>query len=297
MRQANQLPRRIILSRKGWDSAWGGRASEIVDGIPRSRPIPEHKDQNKAQECGEEHTTFGQLNGWARECPPAHLKACVHLDPDIRPELRPNGSPVSGRFFGQTGAALQHLKNQNVGTGDIFLFYGWFRVKGESIDRHVIWGWLEVEKALCLEKKEDLEEAVLRAPHHPHVKNSDDYKDKNRKGNVLYVAKDKSAFREDLPGAGVFRFTDKHSLTRHGKTRSHWRLPSVVSELGLTYNGARFSENDYVADEVHFRSADIGQEFVIAPVSNLSNGLHDASKSQQQAISRWLNGLFRTAVA
>ncbi len=33
------LPRRLILSRKGWDSTWGGAPSPVVDGYPFSLPI------------------------------------------------------------------------------------------------------------------------------------------------------------------------------------------------------------------------------------------------------------------
>ncbi len=58
--------------------------------------------------------------------------ACCHVDPDIAYRYNGHGPDSPGPdawrpAYGQMSAALKHLENHNVGKGDIFLFYGWFR--------------------------------------------------------------------------------------------------------------------------------------------------------------------------
>ena len=64
-------------------------------------------------------------------------------------------------LFGQTDIAQRVLERERVGSGDLFLFFGWFReveeragvfrfVKGAP-DLHLIWGWLQVERVLAAE--------------------------------------------------------------------------------------------------------------------------------------------------
>ena len=78
---------------------------------------------------------------------PRRRTHCAHLDPDI----------VGWRpLFGQTGAAQGHLRKQDVGPGDLFLFFGIFRRVEEkqgawrfvrrSPAQHVLWGWLQVSE-------------------------------------------------------------------------------------------------------------------------------------------------------
>jgi hypothetical protein len=81
-----------------------------------------------------------------------------HLDPDIRIEAIARESCWKG-IFGQIGAAQSHLKNQSVGVGDLFLYFGWFRrtilVDGklrfdpkDRNGRHIIYGYLQVGEVI-----------------------------------------------------------------------------------------------------------------------------------------------------
>jgi hypothetical protein len=148
---------KLILSRKGFDSAAGGVPSPILpDGRFFSLPIP-HTTAPSAHA-----TTYAQIDAHGRSaaevlgdlepsCEWSEVRA--HLDPDLRkgalPRLR-GWRPL----FGQAGAAQQHRRGEGGGAGDLFLFFGWFRrtrwagrrleyVPGAP-DIHVLFGWLEV---------------------------------------------------------------------------------------------------------------------------------------------------------
>ena len=135
----------------------------------------------------------------------------AHLDPDLHPhsiEREPGWRPI----FGQRGAAQGHLRNNRVGAGDLFLFYGLFREAGKigsaycwkksALPRHVIWGWLQVEEVL--EVTSDLERNYGWMSYHPHFRLS------REKNNVLYLA---SRFLmlpgcEGIAGSGTFTRID-----------------------------------------------------------------------------------------
>ena len=103
---------KIVFSRKGFDTKFGGGASPIVDGRPLSLPIPG---------ANQETTTYAE-RGLADAVAIAARgriggsHAC-HDDP-MFDGLR--------CWLGQVSAAQGHLRNQGVGPGDIFLFCGLF---------------------------------------------------------------------------------------------------------------------------------------------------------------------------
>ena len=143
----NKLPKKIVLSRKGSDSSWGGGPSLRVGIELISLPIPEHNKTERKKSCVAEpaHLTYKDLpahplvgNFIDYLLPSLKLEDCVHLDPDIRPKLHKN--LTTRKFlFGQTGAAQSHLENQGIDVGDLFLFLGGSansantREKGESL--------------------------------------------------------------------------------------------------------------------------------------------------------------------
>ena len=52
-------------------------------------------------------------------------------------------------IFGQAGSSQTELKNNNVGPGDLFLFFGWFKnfsIKGR--DLHHLFGWLQIREII-----------------------------------------------------------------------------------------------------------------------------------------------------
>jgi len=265
---------KLILSRKGFDSGYGGIASPILpDGRLVSLPIPSSGDNFTLADLNVEGIDKARLlTDLSRG---RHsLETRVHLDPDLDrvPAARlPGWRPA----FGQTGNAQSHLRDMGVGQGDVFLFFGWFRevecphgtwryVRGAP-DLHVLFGWLEIGEALpvVLERNACLARLPWIADH-PHVAGQDDYADPR---NTLYVARENSAFSPTAAfGGGRFeRYSDSLRLTCPGCSRSNWSLPNWFMPNGrppLTYN-PRPEQWNRDGDRVRLRSAAKGQEFVL----------------------------------
>jgi len=302
-----EIPGRIILSRKGWDSAAGGFPSPILqDGFPLSIPIP---DQKSGICYGDLLLPDGrklmgklvqQLSNGARQ-PGEH----VHLDPDIREGamLRPSFRGA----FGQSGAAQTHLWNQGVRadeTGrcnDLFLFFGLFREVVEdhgnwkyrrgAPDLQLIFGWLQVDEIIPLAKQRP-----EWAKQHPHCVPSGVVKselgknwDSPDNNNTLYAASEKLSFC-NRAGAGVFQFhdvvnSDPKRLTNPAGPASRWRLPEFfrrddltpLSNIGAKANWTRDGDRWLV------QRRGPGQEFVLE------------TKGREQETLEWLRTLFATA--
>lgn len=199
---------KLILSRKGSDTKYGGKPSPInPDNSMVSLPIPE---------AGFDHgITYSSING----IPPL-LSGPAHLDPDLRKQARPRQTGWKPSF-GQNDAALTHLINQGVGKGDIFVFYGWFKgpdlpIKGS----HVIWGWLQIGD-IYWPGKQILPEWLRDHPHAcPHLK--------PHRRNAIYTAADtlNLAGAKGLPGAGTFDLYRPCLRLSDGEKMGHWRVPS-----------------------------------------------------------------------
>jgi len=262
---------KIILSRKGFDSSYGGAPSPILpDGTLLSLPIPSPNSPITYDELfpGRRHVgslvedlTGGRVRGGDG----------AHLDPDLRKSAyrrRPGWRPV----FGQDGTAQAHLKNSGVDVGDLFLFFGWFRrtelaeaeyrfVRGAP-DLHVIFGWLQIDRIVAVDPGQT--NVPAWAEYHPHF-HTDSGTD-----NTVYVA------REDLllPGTGrgpagggaLQRYQEDLRLTAPGRSRSWWRLPKWFfpgdGRPPMTYHGNR-ERWTLGQDHAYVRSASRGQEFVL----------------------------------
>ena len=235
---------KVVFSRKGVDSDAGRCASPIVDGRPYSLPIPVRRTPSV--------TRYGDLAGLlpalavdlitlpgnGGSCSPQTL---CHLDPDIDAGSLPE-RPVGWRgALGQAGSALSHLRNQHVGAGDLFLFWGLFRgcAKGPLRWRyvgppvHVIFGWLEVDHVIDLGP--DGSQALIEYPwleRHPHVRPG------WTERNAIYIASDRLRFGDgDAKGWGVF--PSPIPLTAPDATYpSHWSVPAW---LDLTTGGVGMS--------------------------------------------------------
>ena len=273
-------PRKLILSRKGFDSGSGGCPSPIFpDGTMFSLPIPsrdreqfadlQHGDTDIASVVS--GITNGRMNRRGR----------VHLDPDLNFDThryrkdRPDWQEWRG-MLGQAGIAQSHLNNQGIDSGDVFLFFGLYRqveetaqgwrfVKGAP-ELHVLWGWLQVDQKY---RVADIGPNDLPwARHHPHLASK--YRD-NR--NTVYAAAakldlDGNDDQCDIAGWGVFRrFDPRLVLTDpHGAGVSNWRLPRWFYPDGnkppLTYHpDAKRWRHD--TDYAYLRSVGRGQEFVL----------------------------------
>jgi hypothetical protein len=216
----------------------------------------------------------------------------VHMDPDLC------GSSLAERpagwmpAFGQVGAAQSHLEAQGVTTGDLFLFFGWFRCvehlagrwrfRPAAADLHVLFGWLQIGEVV---RVLDATQALSDRPWlegHPHVKGLDGYS----ANNTIYTAAPRLGLSTayELAGGGTFCcFDPVRCLTAPGATRSVWSLPSALKPAEgrppLTYHGnpARWQSRE---DRVLLQTVGKGQEFVL-----------DCARYPD--VETWLASLFR----
>ena len=268
---------KVIFSRKGFDSTAGGYPSPIVDGTPRSFPIPAGggpgpRYRDLANGLGE---LLEQLTSIDAE------KRC-HLDPDLDAKSVPRAPGWRGAF-GQVNAAQGHLRRQNVTDGDLFLFWGWFqsvqRVDGRwryiGDSEHRIFGWLQVGNVLAIGNDPSSARAAYPwLADHPHLAVSD-----WPPSNTVYVstlALTLDGGPDNVAGCGTFRTGLR--LTAPDSPRSKWRVPNWLNQaLGGT-GLSRTRESRWAADGT--LSVGPGQEFV-ADIS----GRDDAAA--------WLHQLFR----
>ena len=190
---------------------------------------------------------------------PLNDKTVCHFDPQLYNAQNFDKNSQYMGLFGQSGSANSHLLNTcKVKKGDLFLFFGWFKdtqkIDGKykfipDTDKHVIWGWLEINKIADVSALNTEEKHLLRK--HPHIW-MNNYSD----NNSIYISSDKLSFNKCLPGAGVFPYDKSLVLTKDGMSRSKWDLPPFFKGKISHHN-----ENNFKID--YFQSVRRGQEFVI----------------------------------
>ena len=296
------VPRRIILSRKGFDGGTGKCPSPIFqDGTMFSIPIPGNTGSTRYRDLGHQ----GEYELPRRlVTSPGHtveLGDCkVHLDPDIRIELRPKHAKsecANLYLFGQDSASQKHLEKNGVGIGDLFLFFGLLRcakLNGDSAsfvpgarEKHMLWGWLQVGKIFPLETGDPVPEELKCAGHHPHLESREPPR------NCIYAATPKLSLSENLDGAGIF---DKYDpdlclTTKDERGPSYWTLPAFFKEVGMTYHGPTTSRGLHTWKRqgklIHGQSVGRGQEFVMK-----TDEVNDKVKRE---IETWLESIFKHA--
>ena len=250
---------KIILSRKGFDSGYGKCASPIIGNELLSLPIPtsEIHCRNTYSDLHYKDHSYLEL---IQSLNPKFQNSGCHLDPDIRDNccIRPEGWKPA---FGQAGAAQTHLKNHGVGTGDIFLFFGWFRktardknnqLKYEkgTPDLHVIFGYMQIGKILTGKD-------VQQYSWHPHA----DTEHLSQHNNTLYLPTEKliiNGVDTGKRGYGTLPYSESRILTKSGMSRTRWKLPAWFRDIKISYHSSNSFKDNY------FQSASIGQEFVIS---------------------------------
>ena len=268
--------RQLVLSRKGFDSGYGGFPSPILpDGRLVPLPIPAVHDSTRMIDTACEPVLLGELLADLGSSTSRYsLDTRVHLDPDLA-----RGSRVRRAGWrpslGQTGAAQAHLERCGAGPGTVFLFFGWFRrverhdgrwrFQRSAPHQHVLFGWLEVDAVLPIvsERESCLADYPWIADH-PHVANPAHY---DHQRNTLYIARERSLLRRNSMGGGIFdRITESRVLTALGQNRSVWSLPDWFmasgKQAGLSYHGET-SRWRRAGERCELRSVAKGQEFVL----------------------------------
>ncbi len=258
---------KVILSRKGFDSGYGGFPSPVLpDGTMLSLPIPVSSDGISYSKLLHNEIPYSE---YIKNLVGSQLKiegegkfdldniGC-HLDPDIRETCYPRLNGWHG-IFGQNGSAQSHLKNKKVEAGDLFLYFGWFRKTimphGKLIydpmckGFHAIYGYLQVGKI------ERINQTLFEdwSQYHPHVLRGSSAFDLDH----LYTATDYLSFSPEHKGYGVFELSSDLILTKSGYSKSRCQLPDFMQSYKISYH----SEKSWKAD--YFQSAAKGQEFVM----------------------------------
>lgn len=220
---------KIVFSRKGFDSGAGGAPSPIMEGRPISLPIPTQRNSM---------TTYGdlKLGDIVEKVTKGRLgrSSLCHHDPMFE----------AGRWaFGQTGAAQSHLRNQGVGIGDVFLFFGLFANASGRDRHHRIHGYLEVESVNSLGPNPDAaSQPAGFSSRHPHTIGE------WNPNNTIYLG----------PGHVATKAHANLRLSRIGEQVSRWRVPPWLRTAGLTYHGR---QDRWIGEETLVAVAK-GQEFV-----------------------------------
>ena len=281
---------KIILSRKGFDSQYGGYPSPIFPEDDRliSLPIPSQNDNIRYNDLKiDSDLTYYEV----MKCLKEKIKykdtwhdltkdTKCHLDPDIYRDIRKRPKywkPI----FGQINAAQSHLENEGVKKGDIFLFFGTFRkteyIKGDLLrfvreepPIHIISGYLQIGEKCPLSKIQK-ETPDWMAPgwmnYHPHIASN---KLRESGNNTIYIARDTLSFNPNLPGAGSFNYREDLVLTKEEESKSRWDLPSFFKEVKISYHSPKSWVN-----ERYFQSRARGQEFVICSNGKIEKWVKD----------------------
>ena len=186
-----------------------------------------------------------------------------HLDPDIVLGCLPRRPGWRGAL-GQVSSAQGHLTKQNVGIGDVFIFWSLFR-HVEKTERwefigapdHRIWGWLQIGEVIHL--GHDGTHALDRYPWlvaHPHTRPG------WRANNVIYVASNHLTLgARIMPFKGCGTLKNGYRLSATESLPSVWTIPAWLNPAlggpGMTYHSLERWHQDGT-----LRSTARGQEFV-----------------------------------
>ena len=309
---------KIILSRKGFDSTYGGFPSPVFkNGKLVSIPIPSNNNQESSITYDDLSPLEVNLGSLIKKLGKkakykSQVAKYVHLDPDLYPnpfqpnnEFRARSEGWRG-LFGTDKAAAGILSNKDTGVnpGDIFLFFGWFNkvvdkqgkfaFEQNSNGFHQIWGWLQIDRIIHLDKELDLKSVPKWAHYHPH------YKLENKESNLLFVAKQKLSLNgyntAGIKGYGVIeQYNELATLTemdpeknnmyynkfQHGVGKAEspnmdikislWRLPlffyheDITKRLGYHNKDNQKTRASWFKDDkyAYLKSTSPGQEFIL----------------------------------
>jgi len=248
---------KVILSRKGYDSSYGGGSSPIMpNGDLISIPIPANEKEKGISYSKIRYGNKSYLEIMTELGMKIPKSKTGHFDPDLIRNAYKRKENWNG-IFGQQGAALTHLENQSVEEGDIFLFFGSFKrtYRNPTLHferdyaRHIIFGYLIVGEIAEIDEKQN---PIFN--EHPHFQNKELFAPRN----TVYLANSEKDY-------GVFKFRNELVLTKNGFPKSLWQLPMIFHPSRGTLI-SRHSEKDFeIRDEAVFlRTRGIGQDFVVS---------------------------------
>lgn len=259
---------KVILSRKGFDSANGGIVSPIFDdGTMLSLPIPSKHHEK-------DNVLYSELvcNGISLSTLLENLgykgDEYCHLDPDLDITRRKKAVENWKPAFGQINQAASYLLNNGIGKGDLFLFFGNFKhvVENEgkykyarrnknTIDPYygrqmqAIWGYLQVGDII------DEPQEQKKLFWHPHSCDKRIYDEKN---NLIFTATEHLSFAPHLPGCGILPYDEKRVLTMSGKSKATWKSHEAYDINNIESNRKNSAKN---RDGIYY--AGIWQELVL----------------------------------
>lgn len=118
---------KVVLSRKGFDSANGGIVSPIFeDGTMISFRIPSH-DSDTFEELQYRGIPYSEILSDLKY----KGEQYCHVDPDLDQARRTDKIEEWEPAFGQIDSSAMYLKNIGIKEGDLFLFFGNFH----SVDK------------------------------------------------------------------------------------------------------------------------------------------------------------------
>lgn len=226
----------------------------MPDGTLLSLPIPSH-DKPAYSDLAYKGLAYDSL---LKQLNPKRSYSGCHLDPDIREGIWANAPANWQPAFGQIGPPQGQLRNQGVGEGDLFLFFGWFRQVQHGVDGtlqyvrsapgiHAIFGYLQVGRVLC--QPDD----VAKYQWHPHANEAR----RHNKNNALYLARETLSFDENMPGCGVLDFAENRVLTMKGCPKGTWREIPALMPANIVSN----RKNSAVGGGIYYQG--IWQEMVL----------------------------------
>jgi len=248
---------KVVLSRKGFDGAAGGRPSPIINGQPISLPIPYPNSTKSFRDVGLEKIVTDLTKS---KISPEH--GC-HFDPDL-----------DIGAFGQEFTAQSHLDNHNIGSGDLFLFFGWFKeaetfegryqYKKGAKDHHRIFGWMFVDQKVTVGSETgEFRQKYPNCADHPHAIGN------WKSNNTIYIAPETfTLFGERrVRGFGKFCQSDETLLTdKQAPSKRFWGVPDWLNPKKGGCIPSYHFESSY--ENGFLKTAGRGQEFVCEPQIN-----------------------------
>ena len=184
--------------------------------------------------------------------------------------------PVKGwkPAFGQINQSASYLINNQIVSGDLFLFFGNFRHVVKSHGKYkfarrnenpadsyygkemqVIWGYLQVGEIISDPKEQE------KFFWHPHACEKRLFKEKN---NIIFTAKENLSFAPNMPGYGIFSYDKKRVLSMPEKPKATWKQEKAYDVDNINKINNRDSKRKNSAkDPEGIYYAGIWQELVL----------------------------------